>query len=164
MSTDRRFQCASRRWTKRSHSPYLGKQRAEAGPDDRNPPSQECRAHPAKETRQQTKGKTPKNDKIRSQRLISPQWRQRIAHSDHRFRIEQTQNQKTPSYQGKSRDPNLHSETSEIKIKCRTKGDRLPVTFRHAKPFLLTVAIHLCASASIFEKPSIRLNNHLLPI
>ena len=124
-----------------NHSPSKAKHRAKAGADDRNPPSQDCSPHPGRKTTPPQTTNREEEPKMVNQepRLTCTKQYQRIAHSD-RNPVLTRFNQKTPSSQGKSRDPNLQNETSETKTKCQPKGNRLPVTFRHTKPPSLTIA------------------------
>ena len=98
----------------------MAKSPIKAGADDRIPPSQECSPHPGKKQQRKqrnTNSKNAKNGECRPITTVQMSHKKtgRTQRQLHRTmpKNEASGKQETPSKQGKSRDPNLRSETSE---------------------------------------------------
>ena len=96
----------------------MANHRAEAGADDRIPPSQECSPHPGRKTTQKQTRQPQKNQPKMVKRMANQTCTesQKVSRTQRQPGIDQAKQKrtiKTPSNQGKSRDPNLRSETSE---------------------------------------------------
>ena len=95
------------------HAPSSAEQEAKARADDRNPPSQDCSPHPAKKQHQSNKANKTENAKNGESiyRWLNLYKLYTNRHRTQRSTSRYWPTEKTPSSQGKRRDPNLQRET-----------------------------------------------------